>query len=129
MLCRSVRGNEAIRQMEQPKSNGTRSPGARAGVLAQRGDAKNRPRRGKNFGPKLVPGGPDIAHPVKTGAYEHQVGSIYEWLIETLERTESMDVKAAHAARGELQTLILNLVKQLLRIALKSTRGDARRWA
>jgi hypothetical protein len=74
-------------------------------------------------------GAPEIAHPIKRGAYERQMARIDAWFFESLERTESMDAKGAHETRCELQSFLLNLTDQLLRIALKSTRGDARRWA
>jgi hypothetical protein len=115
--------------MEQaPSNSGIQSPGA-GGNPALSKEAKTRSQRGKNFGPQLEPSAPDIAHPIKRRAYERQMGSIYGWFVETLERTENMDGEAAHAARGELQALLHKCISNLLRIALKSTRGDARRWA
>jgi hypothetical protein len=120
--------------MEQSPKH-ARTPQAGAGGAHGRvtEKAKNRRPVRKIFDQKsevcLVPGAPEIAHPIKREAYERQIAGIYAWFIETLERSESMDVETANAARGELQTLQRTLVKQLLRIALKSTRGDARRWA
>jgi len=83
----------------------------------------------KKAAPDLEPGAPDIAPPDEEDQYERQLAFIYAWFLETLERVESDDKKAAPAARSELQTLFLNLLGQLLRVALKSKGSAAKKWA
>jgi hypothetical protein len=123
-----------MRQIDQAPSNSATPSGAGGSPPAQTMKVKNRPVSGKIFRQKKkwnipVSGAREIAHPVEKRAYERQMAEIEAWFFKTLEITESVDVEAANAARGDLQTLLLALVEQLLRIARKSTRGDARRWA
>jgi hypothetical protein len=105
----------------------------RASPEQQRSERKKRQPAGKisskNPASDLQPGAPDIAHPDEEEKYERQCCFIYAWWFEMLERVEGADEKAARHARGELQTLFLNLGGQLLRIALSEGRGDAKKWA
>jgi hypothetical protein len=82
-------------------------------------EAKHRP----------VPGAPDIAHPGEKEKWERQTAFVTAWFLEMLERVESDDEKAGHAARCELQELLLNTIGQVLRVAQKSKAGVAKEWA
>jgi hypothetical protein len=77
----------------------------------------------------LVPGAPDIAHPSDEEKYERQLCFVYAWFFEMLEMIESDDLEAAREARAELQTLLLNTLPQLRRLALKKKDEETKRWA
>ncbi len=79
--------------------------------------------------PRSVPGAPDIVHPDDQEKWETQSAFVLAWTFEMLDRVEGADEKAAQAARGELQTLFLNLGGQLLRVALSKKDSDANQWA
>ena len=76
-----------------------------------------------------VDGAHDIAHPDDAEKWELQTKMIEASFFEMLERVESKDKKAACAARGELQTLFLNGLGQLLRLAFEAKDKDASEWA
>jgi hypothetical protein len=78
---------------------------------------------------RVVSGAPEIAHPREKEKYERQIAFIYAWFFETLERTASDDEKAAHGARAELQTLWLNALGSLLKLALERRDSSVKQWA
>jgi hypothetical protein len=78
---------------------------------------------------RLVPGAPEVAHPSEKEKYEHQIALIYAWFLETWERTASDDENAAHSARAELQTLWLNALGALLKLALEKKDSSVKQWA
>ena len=78
---------------------------------------------------RLVPGAPDISHPADGEKYERQIAFIYDWFFEMRDRIASDDDKAAHGARAELQTLWLNALGVLLKLALDKTNSSAKQWA
>lgn len=78
---------------------------------------------------RLVPGAPEVAHPSEKEKYEHQIAFIYAWFLETWERTASDDENAAHSARAELQTLWLNALGALLKLALEKKGSSVKQWA
>jgi hypothetical protein len=59
--------------------------------------------------------------------YEKQLALVYDWFFKMLEWVESGDEKTAHEARGELQTLFLSLLGQLIRLAKKKDNAT-KRW-
>jgi hypothetical protein len=77
----------------------------------------------------LKKGAPEIAHPSNREAYEYQLSLITAWFFEMWERIGSDDEKAAHEARVELQTLFLNFLGQLLRLAYAKKGSATNKWA
>jgi hypothetical protein len=61
--------------------------------------------------------------------YEKQLALVYAWFFKMLEWVESGDEEAAHEARGQLQTLFLSLLGQLMRLAKKKKDNATKRWA
>jgi hypothetical protein len=88
---------------------------------------------GKNFGQNsLVPGAPEIAHPGDRERYERQIAFITAWIFEMGERMRIDDDKPSQPgqeARAELQSLLLNTIGQVLRVARGSKDGVAKKWA
>jgi hypothetical protein len=78
---------------------------------------------------RVVSGAPEIAHPDDRESYERQMAFIYAWFLETWERTASDDENAAHSARAELQTLWLNALGALLKLALEKKDSSVKQWA
>jgi hypothetical protein len=76
-----------------------------------------------------IHGATDIAHPDDQEKWETQSALVMAWLFEMLDRVECDDERAAQGARGELQTLFLNLGGQLLRVALLKKDSDPKEWA
>jgi hypothetical protein len=92
-------------------------------------DAKKGQGRGEIFMKKLPPGAPKIAHPSDAEKYEWQMAFITAWFTEMLERVESDDDEAAQGARDELQTLWLNALGVLLKLALEKRDRSVKQWA
>ena len=116
--------------MKRPKHVDRRGGGSKPDLSL---DAKKDPVSEENFAKKKVElpvvGAPEIAHPSNREAYEHQISFITAWFFKTWERTESDDRKAALEARSELQTLWLNHLSQLFRLALDEKGSIAKQWA
>jgi hypothetical protein len=74
-------------------------------------------------------GAPDIADPRDEEKYERQLAFVHAWFFENIERLAGDDVKAAHSARTELQSLFLATLSQLRRLALDNKDSSAKRWA
>jgi hypothetical protein len=114
--------------IEAKAGGGSRSA---SGAAASQG---TRHRSAKNFAQKKdgvqpIAGAPVIAHPDDGESYEWQMAFIYAWSFETWERTASDDEKAAHGARAELQTLWLNALGVLLKLALEKRNSSVKQWA
>lgn len=121
----------ANNEAERASAHKNPYPGG-GGPSAARVSQSQRPFRSpENFMQKnrLVAGAPEIAHPSENEKYEHQVAFIYAWFFETWERVEANDEKAAREARSELQTLWLNHLSQLLRLALDKKDNIEKQWA
>jgi hypothetical protein len=99
---------------------------------ATRANAENDGDAEEFFIKKPVPGAPDIAHPDDPEKYEWQTTFVTAWFLEMWERMTLNDDKSGqpgHEARVELQTLLLNTIGQVLRIALGEKDGLAKKWA
>ena len=130
----------AARSFVKHLKHSTPCPRGRASPDRQRQRHKNRQVGaeffGKNYSGKkglksggLVAGAPDIAHPDDGESYEWQMAFIHAWFFETWGRTASDDEKAAHGARAELQTLWLNGLGVLLKLALEKRDRSVKQWA
>ena len=78
---------------------------------------------------RVAGGYSELAHPDDSERYQDQLAVIYGWLLETLERAEGDDERAAHAARALLQALFLTLGEQSLRVALADKESPTKQWA
>ena len=129
--------------MEQSPKH-ARTPQAGAGEAHGRAleKAKNRkPLRkiSRQKSVRVVHGAPEIAHPDGGERYECQLELIYAWFFEMWDRVASGDEpkavgrrrreKAAHEARSELQTLLLNATGRLLWMALQKKDSAMKRWS
>jgi hypothetical protein len=92
-------------------------------------DAKKGQGLGEIFMKKLPPGAPEIAHPRDAEKYEWQMAFITAWFTEMVERVESDDDEPAQGARDELQTLWLNALGTLLKLAMEKRDSSMKQWA
>jgi hypothetical protein len=112
--------------------DGPRDVGGRGSTTPEAHAGADRQSCGKIFVEKLVPGAPEIAHPVDTEKYERQICFIYAWFFEMWERIRvdgANPGQPGHQARVELQTLLFNTIGQVLGVAEKSNAGVAKKWA
>jgi hypothetical protein len=61
--------------------------------------------------------------------YEKQLAFVYAWFFERLEEVKGSDIEPANSARGELQTLLRNVLEQLEPLALDKKDRVAKQWA
>jgi hypothetical protein len=79
-----------------------------------------------------VAGVPEIAHPNDSERYERQMAFVIGWFLEMWERMSLTDDKPGqpgHEARCELQTLLLNTIDQVSRVARSKKNSSVKLWA
>jgi hypothetical protein len=116
---------------ERRKKRGIRRNFIEAGVESEGRELEALLKRDDLEAAELRPvdGVPEITHPDDSERYERQLGLVYAWFFEMWERMSLNDDQSGHEARVELQTLLLNTMGQVFRVAQKSKAAVAKKWA